>query len=439
MITIDLFARGGGGGSGGGGGGESIIVILGWFPTMFIGRKLVKHISKPIAAIVIAIMSVAYAFVWFAIGGIGIIIGLCALGGGLDGYFGWSDRLGRRVFKARKKLAEAASKDPNWDEQKILGHAQAIFLKFQEDWGKFNTDSMQTYMTPGYFRHMQLMMYAIKTKGRTNYLTDLKIMGASLVDVSDSDDNSLDNFTVQFSASAQDHLYDNRLQREIFLDKNPFIEEWRFNRNGDGWLLDGIRQSTENPLEIQTKLKEFATQNNMFYSPDMGWLLMPLEGDLFGEAKFGKSDINNHVIGVYSNVLTEVYTYRPQINGTKNYIVAQSVVPKTYGKLVVKHKSGGILGSAFTRTPKGLNKITLEWPDFNKRYDVFADNVEQVTAFELLHPVFMEKLFALDFPVNIEVADNVVYLYTNSNAKQDIQLYQSMFAILLDAYKEMKL
>jgi hypothetical protein len=58
-----------------------------------------------------------------------------------------------------------------------------------------------------------------------------------------------------------------------------------------------------------------------------------------------------------------------------------------------------------------------------------------VTAFELLHPAYMEKLFALPFKVSIEVVDNVVYLYTRDK-KAD---YATMYAILNDAFKEMKL
>jgi hypothetical protein len=79
--------------------------------------------------------------------------------------------------------------------------------------------------------------------------------------------------------------------------------------------------------------------------------------------------------------------------------------------------------------------LSLEWPDFNRRYEVLATNVEQVTAFELLHPVFMEKLFALPFRVGIEVVDNTLYLYTNDKGVE----YGQMLSILHDAFNEMKL
>ncbi len=433
------IARAGGGGSGGDDGGGEIFVVIGYLPPMFIGRWLIKRIPKIVALPIIVVISIIWAFIWFSIGGIFVIAGVLALVGGADGYFGWSDFLGKRIMKARKKVKEAAAKDGAWDEQRILTHAQNTFTQFQDDWGKFNVANMQSYMTTSYFNHMQLMMFAIQKKGRQNYMVNLKIKEVNLIEISDADDNSQDWFSVHFTAQAEDHLFDKRLEKDIFTDNSEFQEEWRFQRNGDTWLLAGITQSTENPYMFQAQLQAFATQNGMFYSPDMGWLLMPLEGDLFGEARFGKSDLNNHVIGVYNGVLTEVYTYQPVVKDSKHYIVAQAIVPKTYGKLVVKRKSSGLLSGITERTPKGLNKITLEWPDFNKRYNVYADNVEQVTAFELLHPVFMEKLFALDIEVNIEVADNIVYLYTSANQSQDVALYQKMFTVLLDAYKEMRL
>lgn len=82
-----------------------------------------------------------------------------------------------------------------------------------------------------------------------------------------------------------------------------------------------------------------------------------------------------------------------------------------------------------------MQTITLEWPDFNSKYQVFATTVEQVTAFELLHPVFMEKLFALDFDISIEVVGNILYLYTGSQ----VERYSTMLEILKVAFAEMKL
>ncbi len=439
LENLLIFARAGGGGSGSGGdGGGGTLVVLGYLPPMFVGRWLKKRFSNFIVLPVIIIITILWAGLWFFVGGFFIIVGILALVGGADGYFGWSDVLGRRILNAAKKVKHAAAADPAWQEENLLLFAKETFEKFQKDWTNFNLEAMKSYLTPEYSTHINLMMYALYQKSRQNFVENLEIIKISIVDIHDAVDNTHDRFTVHISAKAKDRLFDTRTQSDIFVDSSPFSEEWQFVRNGNAWLLEGIKQSTVDPHKLQPQIREFAVNNGMYFSPDMGWLLMPLHGDLFGKAKFGNSDINNHVIGVYNNVLTELYTYVPSYD-VKSSIVAQATVPKNYGKLVVKHKPKGVF-SIFQRTPKGLNKTTLEWPDFNKRYNVYADNVEQVTAFELLHPVFMEKLFALNFPVNIEVADNVVYLYTTpNNLKQSMELYRTMLNILLDAYKEMRL
>lgn len=80
----------------------------------------------------------------------------------------------------------------------------------------------------------------------------------------------------------------------------------------------------------------------------------------------------------------------------------------------------------------------MEWGDFNKRYEVWASDMERVTSFELLNPSFMVKLQELPFEVNIEVVDNVVYLYS-LKAKVNPQVYETMLTILYQAFKEMRL
>jgi hypothetical protein len=52
----------------------------------------------------------------------------------------------------------------------------------------------------------------------------------------------------------------------------------------------------------------------------------------------------------------------------------------------------------------------------------------------------MEKLEALPFEVNIEVVDNVVYLYSpQPTDKNSADTYAKMLEILQEAYKQMKM
>jgi hypothetical protein len=288
--------------------------------------------------------------------------------------------------------------------------------------------------------HLELMLYALKLRKRRNDMKDVVIKQLMPVAITDADDNSQDRITYYIEASAQDSVVEtvDGTDKNLFTDKSTFSELWHLVRSGNTWNLESIEQTTANITMQSTKIKEFAAANNMYYSLDWGWLLLPRQGVLFSKGAFGTSDINNHVIGPYNSLLIEIYTYidKPTNDSSKNYTIAQAALPKRYGSIIVEAKQSWT-NNAFRlgRAPKGYNKITMEWPDFNKRYTVYATDIEQVTAFELLHPIYMEKLFALPFKVSIEVVDNVVYLYSLDN-KAD---YTTMLNLLKDAFKEMRL
>lgn len=439
---LDLVARGGGGGSGGGGGGGGGIALLGYVPTHLLGAFLRRKLKNDLGFVIMVIGTLAYALGWFFLGSLGAIIGIAALVGGPAGYFGWFGKVSQKVRKrAQKQITQAAASDPAWDEAALTSRVESVFMAFQKDWSDFNIDSIKTYTTANYANHTALMLAAIKQRGRRNQVDNPRLLDKFPTEVDDLPGNSQDRVTYFMDATANDKLIENvnGADGQLFEDDSEFYEYWQFVRSGNSWLLDGIAQSTENKLMIRPDIKAFAEMNSMFYSPDWGWLLLPSRGQLFKGGKFGKSDINNHCIGVYHNLLVELYTYIPKPNSDSRdrdqYLIAQVALPKRYDSLIVEAKSSGYFIDIFDHKPKGYNKLSLEWPDFNKRYNVYATNVEQVTAFELLHPVYMEKLFALPFKVSIEVVDNVVYLYTKDK-KAD---YGTMFSILKDAFQEMRL
>ncbi|MGH7241787.1 MAG: DUF3137 domain-containing protein, partial [Candidatus Saccharimonadales bacterium] len=84
-------------------------------------------------------------------------------------------------------------------------------------------------------------------------------------------------------------------------------------------------------------------------------------------------------------------------------------------------------------------EVSTEWPDFNKKYQVYATSPEQATSLELLNPKYMEQLEAVPFEVNIEVVDNVVYLYAAEGSVVQPEHYQTMLDLLQLAFKEMRL
>ncbi len=68
---------------------------------------------------------------------------------------------------------------------------------------------------------------------------------------------------------------------------------------------------------------------------------------------------------------------------------------------------------------------------------MYATNENQVTSFELLNPSFMAWLYDQNIKVNIEVVDNVVYLY--SRIAEGEMRYAEMMDILQKSHKELKM
>lgn len=450
--AIELMARGGGGGSGGGGGGGSaggsggggglaIIAMVGYVPLHFIASKLRKlfwethlWIVAQASVWIVALLVTVLLPVW--IGWIGIIIGMGALIGAGTGLYGALEKLRRRK-QVKLSLAASAANDPAWNEVTIQNRVREVFAAYQADWTNRNWEHMRAYMTPTYHQHATLMIVALLHAKRINNVADPIIDELIITDMRDSEYDEQDKVTVGITAHARDQLIDEETGDVLYTDTNPFVEYWHFQRMGDTWMLDGIDQATADEQMGAPALRKLAADNGYFYSLDWGWLLIPKRGHLFGNAKFGTSDINNHVIGIYNNsYLLQLYTYTPNPTGQQDqYLIAQTNVPRSYGRIVVRRKKWTNF-----MTPRGLRKISMEWGDFNKKYDVYASSAEGPTSFELLHPVYMERLEALKFEVNIEVVDNVVYLYApHGRADEFSGDYAVMLELLREAYKQMRM
>lgn len=339
----------------------------------------------------------------------------------------------QKVKKAKEGMLAASRSDASWTEQGLRGEIELVFYRFQKDWSDFNLASMREYLAEKYFTHVQLMMTALRNIGRQNVMENVILKKSEVVEVNDETDNELDRFVVEIRASAHDSLKDTVSGKTLYQDNSAFSETWLFDREVGKWKLDGISQVSEE--RYSEYFASFASKNGFFYSRDWGWLLLPQRGQLFSLASFKRSDINHHVIGIYHGALVEFYEYIP-FASQKNprvYTIAQATLPKSYGNIVVQHRKWYQRLLLWRR--RGLTAVSLEWNAFNDKYEVLASEREKVTVFELLHPAFMEKLEALPFETNIEVVDNVVYLYTDDSKAQ----YEAMLGILKEAFDEMKL
>ncbi len=444
VSPFHILARGGGGGSSSGGSGGGGLLAL-----VYAGGHVVGHFARRKVHGILSWIIVGlgiFAFCCLALLGFSdtsgsalsfytVLAALVGIIGILAGRFGWFDGITNRLKKGRAKAAQAAQTDSKFDTTTLIPQMKDLFIRFQNDWQNFDTDSLQTYLTPRYFEHVRLQLAALYMMGRQNLVSNVQFYDVGVTDLTDTVSNDGDRVEIVFNAVAHDQLIRTADQNVLMTDDSEFTEFWELDSTPDGrWLLDGIRQATEDTYRLRDDIATFARTNNLYYSPDWGRLLLPGRGELFSGATFKTSDINNHCIGLYHNILIQLYTYQPIPNQqTYDKIIAQVTVPKQYGRILIRPKQN-LLQRPFSH-PSGLNRLETEWQDFNQRYELWADHAEQVTTFELLQPSYMEQLYGLPFTVTIEVVDNVIYLATDTTHGN----YQGLMQCLIQAFTELKM
>lgn len=354
-----------------------------------------------------------------------VIFGLVILWILFKGY-----KLRKEKAKTEGVIQTATAQDPVWNEAQITQHVHEIFTKFQNDWSTFGVDSVKTYLTEPYWKRMVLELNVLKNENRQNLMKDVNLKMVTILNISDDPDNTKDTFTAQVDAQAHDILLDTETNKNLSADTSSFTEYWDFEREGNEWKLNLIRQATENASMREPAIEDFAKRNNFFYDPDFGWLMMPNKGVIFSQANFQTSDINNHVIGYYRDKIVEFYTFVPVPNSI-NYVVAQVALPIKYNDILVKKKNRFL-----NSNPSGLRRIKTESNDFDEKFCLWAHPQDQVSSFELLTPNFMEKIYELPFELNIEVVGSFLYFYAESRKDVD---YDKMLEILSWAFDEMKM
>ena len=322
-------------------------------------------------------------------------------------------------------------------EKMIRQEAERIFKAYQEDWGAFNLKNIATYTTPQYYQHATLMLEALKNLNRANIVSNLKVPSVDLQQPVNDKTSLPANVSVIFQFSGKDEVVDTSTGERLYSANAEYASEtWNFIYDGKTLKLDGISQPTESSGHLVKSLAEFSAQNKLYYSPDWGRYALPSRGMIFGGSSMTKSDVNNHVIGKWGDLLVQLYTYS-EIPGDPGlyYIVGQISVPKKYLGVIVKSKHKRL--KATKNIDKTYDKFELEWPDFNNRYEIYAAKADALPAFELLNPKFMEYLYSKNPNYSLEVADNSIYIFANISTVSE-QDYADLLDILAMAYKELK-
>lgn len=346
--------------------------------------------------------------------------------------------LAERRAATKKKFDTAATKDSSWNSAQLTKRAEEVFFAFQKAWSDWDTETMRGLLTESYYARMVLELNVLYAMKRRNVMDQVKLLETELMDLVDREDDTQDRFTIRIYARAVDSLMDTETGKPLLVDNRPFTEYWIFQREGGTWKLDRIRQTTESARMTENKFARFAEYHGFFYDPDFGWLMIPTKGVVFRQGRLGSSDVNNHVIGYYREKVVEFYTYVPSYDdegrARANYIVAQAILPKAYTNILIRKENNKWL-DRFEKKLGDLRKVELEFPDFNKKFDVFAHPNDNVSTLELLNPKFMAHIYDLPFDVNIELVGNILYLY---HPGRNVS-YDQMLEVLSMAFDEMKM
>ncbi|MEK7162097.1 MAG: DUF3137 domain-containing protein, partial [Patescibacteria group bacterium] len=347
--------------------------------------------------------------------------------GGTIAYYYNKHRL-RQI--AEKQAEIIVGNKLNWPE--LQTQITILFQNFQKAWGEFDLKTMEQLVTPEYYKRMVLELSVLQNENRANLMSDV-IVTEMFVIGEEQPGETTQKLTLQISASAHDVLQDTKNNKALFTDNSSFTEYWHLVQTPDRtWVLDFITQETEDSNMSEKDIAEFSRKNNFYYDADFGWLMMPDKGVMFNKTNFGKSDINNHVIGYFRDKIVEFYTYIPDTYSKtpENYLVAQAILPKSYNDILIKKKK-------FLSMPVwGLKKMTLESVDFNNKFSIWAHEEDQINSLELLTPNFMEKIYNLPFELNIELVGNTLYFYTKDRGADN---YPQMLEIISWAFDEMRL
>ena len=450
LITtvIKTAARAGGGGSDSDGGGGDVFALIGYGIGYGISKPLKKFLPYKIARTIslVAVITISIAFVLLSMFGGSIVFGyiIFLVLGGL--WFGWYQvmfdvwqRLNKKFKKADQDIAKAAQTDTAWNEASMHQRARDIFFTYQEDWTRLDASRLKTYMTDNFINKTLYFYQILRDMNRQNAVLNPEIIKMDSYEITDNADNNLDSFTVLIEAKAKDMLINFVDNRTLFEDNKNFMEYWKFVRLGDTWLLDDIAQQTANKQAKKDEIVTFATNNNMYYSLDMGWLFLPERGQVFIKGKFGKADINNHAMGYINNILTQVYTYHSGAKDDLTYTIGQINIPKRYGHILIKPKQKffAITSAYDVKPPDDATRYEYEWPDFNRKFEVWATDSDRLASFELVNPKFMQTIYAIDEDIVIEVVDNIVYFRSSLGTSNEA--YNQLMEVIKQAYKELKL
>lgn len=158
----------------------------------------------------------------------------------------YAKRAANRVLKA------SAQRDALWETEHLKQHARDTFVQIQERWSHNDIEGALPHLHPDYTTEFGALIQNNISAGEINRIWNISLGGVDIVLAQDYPDHDRDTFVALVKGTMHDAVFDavsgEQLRTQGDEKNKPLrqIEEfWRFQRQGDQWLLRGISQSDE--------------------------------------------------------------------------------------------------------------------------------------------------------------------------------------------------
>ncbi len=143
-----------------------------------------------------------------------------------------------KISIAGARLSHLVQKDKIWDHGTMIETVKIIFNQVQHAREGNETQTLCKYMTPPAYSAFKKRLQEFQMRGKRWPVNHPVIKEVAVLEVSPAKHNGHDHFTA-LVRETEIPVNDDANQKKIIHD---ISEQWVFVRQGDWWLLDGIRK-----------------------------------------------------------------------------------------------------------------------------------------------------------------------------------------------------
>jgi hypothetical protein len=141
-----------------------------------------------------------------------------------------------KISIAGAKLSHLVQKDKIWDHGSMAEQTRIIFCLVQKAMINGNIDSLKKYLTISCFEKLQSEIHQIGKDNKIFGIREPIITELAVIEVCPAKNNKPDRFTAIINGNTK-----NKNEGDLEYTNNEFSAQWSFVRQGDWWLLDGIK------------------------------------------------------------------------------------------------------------------------------------------------------------------------------------------------------